>query len=65
MDIIRSYVVSNRVIQHEIEPGWSVPEVVCQPEEEYLLPQMFWVEWSLGNHYLWYSQMCQMYLNGI
>ena len=30
------------MIQHRIELGWSVLEVVCQPKEEYLLPQMFW-----------------------
>ena len=61
IEIIRSHVISNGVIRHEKEPGWSVLEVVCRPEGGYPLPQMFWAEQSLGNHYLSWSQKSQMY----
>ena len=36
--------ISYGVINHEIEPDWSVPEEYCRLEDRYLFLQMFWAE---------------------
>ena len=44
INIIRSYVISNGVIWHEMKPGWFILKVVYRLEEGYPLLQIFWVE---------------------
>ena len=44
MEIMRSYVTSDRVIGHERKPDRFALGVVYRLEERYLFPQMFWAE---------------------
>ena len=37
MEIIRSHIISNIVIEHRKKPGCSILEVIYRPEERYLL----------------------------
>ena len=37
MEIIRSHMISNRVIEHRKKLGCSILEVMYRPEERYLL----------------------------
>jgi len=51
MEIIRSYVISNEVIEHKRKLDKSILEVVYKLKETYSLLQMFWAEQSLCNHF--------------
>ena len=63
MKIMKSYIISNRVIGHERKPDRSALGVVYRLEGRYLFTQMFWTEQSLYKHYLQWSWINWMYLD--
>ena len=65
IEIIKSHVISNRVIWHIKKPGWSILEVIYKLEGRYLPLQMFWAEQSLDKCYMWWSWMDWIYLDGM